>query len=173
MNTRKFGMIYGAYLGLALIVVSFLEYLFGLDEQKSTIISLLNNFLMIGAIFYAIISCRDKFNNGFISYQNSLKLGTSVAFFASVILAFYNFFFMTITNPDFAINYLYLVEQQTLNSKPEISDEELNLILKVTAKLLQPHWMATIFVLAGTFFGFFYSLIISFFVSKENKNLMI
>ena len=166
-------MIYGAYLGIALIVVSLLGHLFGLEEQKSILISLLNNFLMIGAIFYSVITCRDKFNNGFISYANSLKLGTSVAFFASVILAFYKFFFLSITNPDFAINYLNIFEQHILSSKPEILDEELDIMLKIMGKLLQPNWMATLLVLAATFFGFFYSIVISFFVAKENKNLMI
>ena len=54
MDTRKFAMNYGAYLGLALVVVSFLVYLFGLEEQKSILPSLLNNFLMIGAILFYI-----------------------------------------------------------------------------------------------------------------------
>ena len=52
MDTRKFAMNYGAYLGLALIIISFIVYILGLEEQKSIIPSLLNNFLMIGAIVY-------------------------------------------------------------------------------------------------------------------------
>ena len=92
MDTRKFAMNYGAYLGLALIVISFIVYILGLEEQKSIIPSLLNNFLMIGAIVYSVTIYRDNFNNGFISYGQSLKLGTSVVFFASVILAFYSLY---------------------------------------------------------------------------------
>tara|TARA_B110000240_G_C13281323_1_gene360197 strand:+ start:136 stop:657 length:522 start_codon:yes stop_codon:yes gene_type:complete len=173
MDTRKFAMNYGAYLGLALVVVSFLVYLFGLEEQKSILPSLLNNFLMIGAIVYSITSYRDKFNKGFISYSNSLKLGTSVVFFASVVLAFYTFIFVTFINPDYLLNIINIAEQEILNSNPEISDEELDMALTMTQKMLQPQWMSTLSVLGGTFMGFFYSLIVSFFVKKENENLII
>ena len=43
-------MNYGAYLGLGLVLISFTVYILGLEEQKSIIPSLLNNFLIIGAI---------------------------------------------------------------------------------------------------------------------------
>jgi len=37
MDTRKFSMNYGAYLGLGLIVISFFVYILGLEEQKSIV----------------------------------------------------------------------------------------------------------------------------------------
>ena len=37
--------------------------------------------------------------------------------------------------------------------------------INMTQKMLQPQWMATLSVLGGTFMGFFYSLIISFFLN--------
>ena len=173
MDTRKFAMNYGAYLGLALIVISFIVYILALEEQKSIIPSLLNNFLMIGAIVYSVTFYRDNFNNGFISYGQSLKLGTSVVFFASVILAFYTFIFVTFINPEYLENILKVAEQEILNSDPEISDENLDMALSMTQKMLQPQWMITLSVLGGTFMGFFYSLIISFFVKKEDSNFTI
>ncbi|MGY8979279.1 MAG: DUF4199 domain-containing protein [Flavobacteriales bacterium] len=172
MDTRKFAMNYGAYLGLGLVLISFTVYLFGLEEQKSIIPSLLNNLLIIGAIIYSVIIFRDQ-NNGFISYSKSLKLGTSVVFFASVLLAFYTFIFVTFINPEYLVNIIDIAEQEILKSNPEISDEELNMAINMTQKMLQPQWMATLSVLGGTFMGFFYSLIISFFLKKDDNNLMI
>ena len=61
-------------------------------------------------------------------------------------------------------------EQAILESKPEISDEELDLALDMTTKFIQPHWMLILGVLGGTFMGFIYSLIISIFVKKDNPN---
>jgi len=173
MDTRKFAMHYGAYLGLGLIIFSFTVYFLGLEEQKSIIPSLLNNFLIIGAITYSIIMYRDNLNNGLISYSISLKIGTSVVFFASVILAFYTYIFVAFINPEYLENIIKIAEQEILNSDPEISDEDLDLALSMTQKMLQPQWMATLSVLGGTFMGFFYSLIISFFVKKEDPNLII
>ena len=173
MDTRKFAMHYGAYLGLGLIVISFAVYFLGLEEQRSMIPSLLNNFLIIGAITYSIIMYRDNFNNGLVSYSESLKIGTSVVFFASVLLAFYTYIFVTFINPEYLENIIKIAEQEILNSDPEISDEDLDLALSMTQKMLQPQWMATLSVLGGTFMGFFYSLIISFFVKKEDPNLIV
>jgi len=173
MDTRKFAMHYGAYLGLGLIVISFTVYFLGLEEQRSMIPSLLNNFLIIGTIIYSIIMYRDNFNNGLVSYSESLKIGTSVVFFASVLLAFYTYIFVTFINPEYLENIIKIAEQEILNSDPEISDEDLDLALSMTQKMLQPQWMATLSVLGGTFMGFFYSLIISFFVKKEDPNLIV
>ena len=70
-------------------------------------------------------------------------------------------------------NIIDIAEQEILKSNPEISDEELNMAINMTQKMLQPQWMATLSVLGGTFMGFFYSLIISFFLKKDDNNLMI
>ena len=173
MDTRKFSMNYGAYLGLGLVLISFTVYMLGLEEQKSIIPSLLNNFLIIGAIAYSVTMYRDNFNNGFVSYSQSLKIGTSVVFFASVILAFYTYIFVTFINPEYLQNIIKIAEQEILNSDPEISDEDLDLALSMTQKMLQPQWMSTLSVLGGTFMGFFYSLIISFFVKKDDPNFIV
>ena len=166
-------MNYGAYLGLGLVLISFTVYILGLEEQKSIIPSLLNNFLIIGAIAYSVTIYRDNFNNSFVSYSQSLKIGTSVVFFASVILAFYTYIFVTFINPEYLENIIKIAEQEILNSDPEISDEDLDLALSMTQKMLQPQWMSTLSVLGGTFMGFFYSLIISFFVKKDDPNFIV
>lgn len=166
-------MNYGAYLGLGLVLISFTVYILGLEEQKSIIPSLLNNFLIIGAIAYSITMYRDNFNNGLVSYSQSLKIGTSVVFFASVILAFYTYIFVTFINPEYLENIIKIAEQEILNSDPEISDEDLDLALSMTQKMLQPQWMSTLSVLGGTFMGFFYSLIISFFIKKDDPNFIV
>ena len=92
---------------------------------------------------------------------------------SSVILAFYTFIFVTFINPEYLENILKVAEQEILNSDPEISDENLDMALSMTQKMLQPQWMITLSVLGGTFMGFFYSLIISFFVKKEDSNFTI
>ena len=170
MDTRKFAMNYGAVLGLCLVCVAVISWALGIDEQKPVIPSILNNMVIIGFLVYAIMQYRDNENDGFISYSTSLKLGTSISFFSSVILAFYTFIFITFIEPDTIINMINQAEQAMLVANPEISDQELDLALSMTTKLMQPHWMMIMGVLGGTFIGFFYSLIISIFVKKEDPN---
>ena len=163
-------MNYGAVLGLCLILIALLFWALGIDEQQSVIPSILNNVVIIGFLVYAISYYRDNLNNGFISYGKSLKLGTSVAFFSSVIMALYTFIYITYLNPDMLANILNMTEQAMLEANPEISDQELDLALSITTKFMQPHWMMLMSVLGGTFMGFLYSLIISIFLKKENPN---
>jgi hypothetical protein len=170
MDPKRFAMNYGAVLGLCLMLIALLFWVLGVDETQSVIPSILNNVVIIGFLVYAIIQYRDNVNNGFISYSSSLKLGTTVAFFSSVIMAFYTFIYITYLNPDFSINSLSMMEQVLLEANPEIPDEMLDLQLEMAAKFMQPHWMMIMSVLGGTFMGFIFSLIISIFVKKENPN---
>ena len=163
-------MNYGAVLGLILILIALLSWVLGVDEQESMVPSIINNIVIIGFLYYSILQFRDKMNNGFISYSESLRLGTTVAFFSSVIMAFYTFIYISYLNPDMLANIIYMTEQAVLESNPEISEEELDLALEMTGNFTQPHWLMIMGVLSGTFMGFFYSAIISFFVKNNDPN---
>ena len=169
METRKFAMNYGSVLGLSLACVALVLWVLGIDESQSVIPSLLNNLLIIGFIVYAISYYRDNLNNGFISYSESLKLGTTIAFFSSVIMAFYSFIYITYLNPDLLNAVLKEMEQTVLQGDPDISEEKLDLALEMTARFTQPHWLVIMGVLSGTFMGFFYSAIVSFFVKNPDS----
>ena len=168
MELRKFGMNYGALLGIFLIFFAILFWMLGLDNEKSIVPSIVNNLVIISFISYSIVQYRDKINNGYISYSHALKLGTTLAFFSSIIMAFYTFFYMTYLNPDMIADVMNTTEYTILESDPNISDEELDMALSMTAKLLQPHWMMLTGVLAGTFMGFLYSLLISLFTKRDD-----
>ena len=170
MNTRKFAMNYGAVLGLSLVLIALLYWILGVEEQESVIPSILNNIIIIGFLVYAITQYRDSINNGFISYSESLKLGTTVAFFSSIIMALYTFIYISYLNPEMLSNILNMTEQAMLESNPEISDKDLDLALEMTAKFTQPHWLMIMGVLSGTFMGFFYSAIVSFFLKNPNPD---
>ena len=170
MDTRKFAMNYGTVLGLCLALIALLLWVLDVDEQTSIIPSVINNLLVIGFLFYSVSYYRDNFNNGIIAYSQSLKIGTSIAFFSSVIMAFYTFFYISYLAPDMLVEIINRTEQAILQSNHEISDEELDLALEMTAKFTQPHWLMIMGILGGTFMGFFYSLIISFFVKSDIAN---
>jgi len=171
MNSRKFSMNYGAILGLCLVAIATLMWSFGLASGLH-IPFLLNNGLVIFGIAYTIINFRDAENNGVISYSESVRLGTSIAFFSALILAFYTFVFLKFVGPDTNIlasikaEAVEAILQQNLESAEE--EKSLNLIDKIfTLK-----WWIICGTLAHTLIGFIYSLIISIFVKKEDPNLI-
>ena len=172
MDIRNFAMNYGAVLGFFLSSIAVVMWIFGFDERESIIPGLLNNGLTIGFISYAIIKYRDINNNGFISYSSSLKLGTSVAFFSSIILAFYSVIYVLYINPQALADLIVLTEQTMLEAKPDISEEELDLSLQMVSKMMKPHWMMIMGMLSGTLMGFLYSLVISIFTKRDDPNLI-
>jgi hypothetical protein len=163
-------MHYGAILGLSLALIALFMWVLAFDDKESVIPSALNNLVTIGFLFYIIGYYRDHINDGFISYSESLKLGTSVAFFSSVIMAFYTLIYITYLSPDMLNDMINITEQTILQSNPDISEKELDLALEMTAKLTQPHWLMIMGVLSGTFMGFFYSAILSFFIKRSDPN---
>ena len=173
MDTRKFAMNYGTVLGVFLVLIALLLWFFGVDEKQSVIPSILNNMVIFGFIVYSISQYRDNINNGFISYSESLKLGTTVSFFSSIIMAFYTFIYVTYLSPDMLADILKMTEQSVLQSNPEVSEEDLDFALEMTGKFLQPHWLMIMGVLSGTFMGFLYSLIVSFFVKRPDPEKIV
>ena len=139
MDTKKFAMNHGAVLGLSLVSIALIILSVGDDDKQSVIPALLNNVITIAFIAYAIIQYRDINNNGFITYAESLKLGTTVAFFSSIILAFYQFIYITYLDPNALSEIIKITEQAMLESNPEISDEDLDMALQMTGKFMQPH----------------------------------
>ena len=119
MNIRKFAMNYGAVLGLCLVAIASVMWSFGVDKSGSILPTILNNVLIIAGISYSIIQFRDIESSGFISYSESLKLGTTIAFFSSVILAFYTFIFINYIT---YINFnFFIIFQQRMSYKSAIN----------------------------------------------------
>ena len=107
----------------------------------------------------------------FLRERNGKNL--SVSNLIRDVLLLNTYIFVTFINPEYLENIIKIAEQEILNSDPEISDEDLDLALSMTQKMLQPQWMSTLSVLGGTFMGFFYSLIISFFMKKDDPNFIV
>ena len=163
MEIRKFAMNQGTVLGLILALIASVFWMIGIDERESIIQSLINNLLIIGFLSYSIINYRNSIGNGFITYSNYLKLGTSIAFFSSVIMAFYTFMYITYLNPEMLVNISNMTEQSILQTTPEASEEELEMALEISSKLTQPHFLMIYAVLGGTFMGFLWSIVILWF----------
>ena len=173
MNTRRFAMNYGAVLGLCLVAIASVMWSFGVDEFQSKMPFYLNTMIIIIMLVYSIVNFRDTENDGFISYGESLKLGTSVAFFSTLITSFYGIIFLYFINTEYIPRALDIVEQILLKQDPNISDEDLDMGMRFVSKLYKPHWLMLWGIIKGTFGGFFLSLIISFFTKKEDPNVII
>ena len=108
---KKFSINNGSLIGLVLVACAIITRSLGIDENQSSIPSILNNLVIVFGIYYFIVQYRDTQNSGLISYSESLKLGTSLSFFASVVLAFYTVFHINFIDTEFINN---LISQITI-----------------------------------------------------------
>ena len=60
-----------------------------------------------------------------------------------------------------------IAEEEILNNRPNIGDEELDLALNWTRKIMNPTWLSIMVFLSTTFFSLVFSLIASIFIKKE------
>lgn len=87
MSFRKFGRIYGIYIGVILVAASWLMNILGLRETAPGTIDFMLSVILIGGILYSITQFRENYSNGFITYKEAFKVGISVSLFLSIIVA--------------------------------------------------------------------------------------
>ncbi|MCB9187022.1 MAG: DUF4199 domain-containing protein [Flavobacteriales bacterium] len=155
-------MNWGGILGLALIAYSLVLYALGATESQAA--QYVSYGIIAAGIFLATKNKRDK-QNGIISYGEGLGYGVGVAFFGSILVAFYTFIFFSMIDPE-------MLEQMVLRAEDQmyeqgLPDDQVEMAMEMTRKFMMPGPMAAIVVLSYTFVGFIISLITSAILKKE------
>lgn len=161
----KHVMNWGAILGFVLIAISLAFYLVGMTESKA--VQWLS-YGVIAAVIYVATKAKKDTNGGFISYGQGLGTGTAVAFFASVLVAFYTYLFFTFIDVD-------MIEEMLLRTEDELyaqglPDDQVEMAMSMTKKFMLPGPMAAMVVLTYTIVGFIISLITSALLKKEDTS---
>ncbi len=165
----KHAFTYGIYLGAALIILSLLFYVLDLFIYKWT--GYIGYAFVLGFIIISCISYRDKRLNGFISYGQSFSVGFLTGLFASIIAGIFAYFFMTFVGDDYKAMMMELSEERMLETRPDMSDDELEMGLKITERLMTPWWLGVIAFFGNLFFSVIFALIVSIFIKKEDNSL--
>lgn len=163
----KHALMYGLYTGAALIVLSLIWYVLDMYTENWT--AWFGYVALLAGVVMASIHYRDKYNNGLISYGQSVSAGFLTALFAGVVASIYTYIFMTFAGEEFAQTILAITEEKTIARKPDISDEELDMILDWTGRMLKPTWLTIMGLLANAGLGLIYALIASIFIKKEEQ----
>lgn len=159
----KSALNFGAVIGLCLVIITILTYLFELYEAKW--IQLLNYAILIGGIAKGIKDYRDKQLGGNISYGSALGYGALLALSASVVVSFVNYIYLKFIDDGLIMYSLEAAEMAMYDAGME--DEQIEMAMQMQSKMFSPGGIAIIGVFATTIFGFIISLIASIFLKKE------
>jgi len=156
-------MNYGALLGIPLSFLSFC----GLTGYFSYFDFMTIPCFIIG-LYYTTRIFRDKFFNGFMSYGKSLKIGTQISLFASIIVGFVVYLIFTL-HPELKEQTFKLIEDGLLkNGFKEDTVETFSAMIRQNSSPIQ---FALSSVFSFTFYGFIFMVILSFFIKKEGDPL--
>jgi hypothetical protein len=165
----KHAITYGIYLGIALIIMSLLFYVFDLYTANWT--SYITYAVLLGGIVVSAIYYRDKHLGGYITFKQSFLVGFYTALFAGLIAAVYTAIFMSFAGEEFKAVLLQKAEESMIEKNPEMTDEQIEMAMKWTGKMMNPVWLTIISFLSNLFFGAIFSLLGSIFIKKENKSI--
>jgi len=165
-STLPYGVIFGIIVLLQIVI----SYTLGLNAANSSmgIISSLLNYciLPILFIFLAANNFKNKLNNGYISFGQTIKAGVTVCVIAALV-------FSALT----AILYLAMPEmkaevlEQTkvaAAQNPNMTSEMLEQTVKWTETFMQPYIAIPFSVLMFAFIGLIWSLLVGAIVKKDN-----
>lgn len=131
----KYGL-YGFILGLGL----FLLGLIIMEDSNLSVAEIFGYATMIASlsfVFIGIKHCRDKINNGSISFGNAVGIGMLISSFPALGIAIADYIYTTWINPNFFKEYAEMMKAQG-NSEPipELSSLMMSLIMFLTVILL-------------------------------------
>lgn len=158
----KHVMNWGAILGFVLIAISLAFYLLGMTESSA---AQWISYGCIAAIIYVGSKMKRDNSGGIMSYGQGLGTGTGIAFFASILVAFYTFVFFTFLDAEMLEQMILRAEDQMYeNGMPE---SQVDMAMEMTRKFMTPGPMAAMVVFSYTIVGFVVSLITSAILKKE------
>ena len=166
-TVKKIALPNGVLLALTTIVISVIVYVMGMTYEQPWWQSLLNFAAMLWFVIYGIKAYK-KDNSGYLSLAEALKTGLAITLIAGVIGSIFTYLFTTIIEPDFVMNMLEASRVKMIEDNPEMTQEQIDMAMSISEKMMSPGILTAIGVIASLFFGFIISLI-SGLVLKNNR----
>ncbi len=158
VSVKKIALNYGLILALLSIVVSVIAYVTNNHIERPWWVSVLSTVVMVGVIVYGLKTFKSE-NSGFLSIGEALKVGLAISIIAGIIGALYNYIFVTVIEPDFVTQMLDMTRDQMIEQNPEMAQDQMDMAMGITEKMMQPTIMSAIGIIMTLFFGFIISLI--------------
>jgi len=168
VNVWKSNLTNGLLLGLAGIVYTLILYFFDQSTNKS----LGNAFMIIQLIvlFLLMKSYRDNFMHGMITYGQAVGAGVIICLYSTVIMAVFSYILYAFIDPGLIDKMIAMSEEAGL--KKGYTQEQIDMGMKFTKKIMNPPVLAAMSVFIGMFMGTIMSLILAIFVRKEGNPLI-
>ena len=166
-SIKNIALNYGGIWGILTIALSVIAYVTDNYLERPTWLTISGAAIMLGIIVYGLRAFKLE-NGGFLSVSESLKTGLAISLIAAIIGTIYNYVFMTFVEPDFVNQSIEIAREQMLTQDPGMTQEQMDMAMGITEKMMTPTIMAAMGIIFTLFLGFIVSLIAGLFM-KENR----
>ncbi len=163
------GLMPGIYTGAALIV--FRLILFLLDVDRESMYNFTIYIVLVLGLYMGIVSYRDKYLSGVMSYGKVVGSGFAIGLIASVILGIFTYFYVMYIDTTMVADVLLQAEENMLAQNPNMTDEQLEQGLKMAAIFTTPTAMAIMGFIVNLIVSVILSLIIAIFAKREDRSI--
>lgn len=169
--TLKFGSIGAIVMLVCIIPTLVFEMHKNLDLSTQEVVGYATIFLSLGVILFAMKEYRDRYNNGYISYGEAVKLGVLISLFPSVLFMLYNYYFVIVLDPGFMDQYASISLQQQY---PDLAAADIPAKLAEmkaeTPYFFNIHFQGALMFFTVLIIGLIESLIFALLVKKNKEN---
>jgi hypothetical protein len=169
-SMAKTALTYGLLIGILIIAISLVFYFSG--NLTSNFSAYISYAVILAGIILATKAWRDEVMGGYISYGQALGFGTLTIFFAAVLTGIYIFVFYKFIDPAAINTLLEAAEEKMISQNPNISDQELDMALGFSKRLMSPFFLSISTIFSYTFIGFVLSLLASIFMKKKDPDVL-
>ncbi len=163
-SSFKVALNYALITGAILIVLDLIFYV--LDMPFDSKIKYVSWLVYIGGIIWGQKVYRDNHSGGLITYGKSFSVGFTVGFFAAILVSVYSFAFMKFFDPGIIAQILE-TQEQTMIESGDLSNEQIEQALSMTAKFTTPFMISVMALIFSTLGVVVISLVTSIFMKKE------
>jgi hypothetical protein len=163
------GLNYGLITGGAIIVFNLLLFL--LDQHMNRALTWIAYIIIAGGMVYGTLEFRKKTSDGFLTYGRAFSSCFWIGLFAGVLATVYFFVFIQFIHPGFVNEIMDQARQNMLESRPDMSEEQMEQALEISSKFMSPVAMTIMGLVTYAAISAILGLLAAIFLKKEDPSL--
>ena len=166
ISVKDVAVKWGLILGIISIVLFLAIYFGGLMGESWP--SWISAVISAGIIYMAHKEFKEQ-GDGYMSYGKGLGIGTFTSAISAAVSSIFAYVYMKYINTDYTTELVDITRYQMENQGQ--SDEQIEMAMGMVEKFMTPEAMLGMGLVAGIFFGFIISLIISAISKNSDPSL--
>ena len=169
LSAKSIMLNYGLMLGFVSIIIALVNYVFGNIYEPHWILMVVSFLATITVIVLGVKKLKEL-NGGFLSLGQAIKIGLGIALISALIYAAYLAIFINYIEPAYFENIAAVQEQKIMESYPNMSDEQLEAMIKQAAMFNNTGANVTMAIMFSLIFGLIVSLITGLIMKRSEED---